>query len=117
MKQFSILLFAIVITLSSCQASKPVSSNTNQQQAQKTIIIYTMNSCYYCQKAKKLLDEKNIPHMLVDIFSKPGLFDEISGKSGVKTVPQVFINNEFWGGYKDLVLADMFGDLRENLLS
>lgn len=117
MKQFSILLLAIVTTLSSCQASKPIAPKTTQDQAQKAVIVYTTKTCHYCKKAKELLDEKNIPHVSVDVFSKPNLYEEISGKSGVKTVPQVFIDNEFWGGYKDLVIADTFGDLKEKLLS
>jgi glutaredoxin len=117
MKQFSILVLAIATTLSSCQASKPIAQNISQKQEPKSVVIYTTKTCYYCQKAKNLLDEKNIPHTSVDILSEPNLYEEVSKKSGVKTVPQVFIDEEFWGGYKDLVIADTFGDLKEKLLS
>lgn len=117
MKQFGILLLAIATTLSSCQASKPIVQNVSQKQEPKAVVIYTTKTCYYCQKAKTLLDEKNIPHISVDILSEPNLYEQVSKKSGVRTVPQVFIDDQFWGGYKDLVIADTFGDLKEKLLS
>ncbi len=117
MKQFGILVLAIVTALSSCQASKPVAQNVSQIKEPKNVVIYTTKTCYYCQKAKNLLDEKNIPYTAMDILSEPNLYDEVSKKSGIKTVPQVFIDNQFWGGYKDLVIADTFGDLKEKLLS
>lgn len=87
-----------------------------QQEIEKIVVIYTMEGCLFCQKAKKILEENGIPFQAIDIWSRPGLLAELEEKSGVGTVPQIYVNGEFFGGYKDLLFTDIFSDVKQKLL-
>ncbi len=64
------------------------------------IIIYTLPTCPYCIKAKLFLDQKNIPY--TEIIVNNQIKKQLIKKNGQKTVPQIFINDQFIGGYNDL---------------
>ena len=60
----------------------------------KNVTIYTSGNCPYCQKAKKLLDDKGVEYKELRVDENPELAVEASKKSGGrKTVPQIFIDN------------------------
>ena len=64
------------------------------------VIIYSKDNCPNCLKAKNRLDKFN-PRILKlgkDISTE----DFFKKFSNVKSVPQVIINNNHIGGYKDL---------------
>ena len=67
---------------------------------QDNVVIYTIPTCPYCIKAKKLLDSRGMTYkeIIVTEANKQQLFK----KTGVKTVPQIFINDKFIGGYTEL---------------
>jgi len=68
------------------------------------ITIYTTNSCTYCVKAKNLLDQKNLNYEEINVESKE-LREKMKYKTGGRyTVPQIFIDNNYIGGYEDLYL-------------
>ncbi|WP_196492755.1 glutaredoxin 3 [Ehrlichia ruminantium] len=68
-----------------------------------TIIIYTKDFCFYCTKAKALFNRKNIPFKEINITNNSTLQEEMIQKSsGMKTVPQIFINDVHIGGCDDL---------------
>jgi len=64
--------------------------------------IYTTNACIYCKLAKKILTDKNIQFEEIDVEKNIKIFKEIIKETNYKTVPQIFINNKFIGGYEDL---------------
>ena len=67
------------------------------------IIIYTTTYCPYCEKAKKLLDKKQVEYTEIDLTNDDqGRIDLVSKSNGRKTVPQIFINNKHIGGCDDL---------------
>ncbi|MBB72557.1 MAG: glutaredoxin [Legionellales bacterium] len=66
-------------------------------------------SCPYCQKAKSLLTEKNIPYHYHDVVEDPRSLYEMLARVkplvGAKTpitVPQIWLNGEYVGGYDAL---------------
>ena len=68
--------------------------------------IYTKQNCGYCIKAKQLLNSKNIPFTEISLETNTAnVKAEIEKRSGtpVRTVPQVFIDDQYVGGHDDLV--------------
>jgi len=66
------------------------------------ITIYTTKTCMYCNLAKNLLIEKNIDFKEINIENDLTIFNELIKKTNSKTVPQIFINEKFIGGYTEL---------------
>jgi len=66
--------------------------------------IYTKNNCIWCDRAKLLLDSKDIEFKEIDLSDdqKREKFYNSIGEN-VKTVPQIYIDNLRVGGYQDLV--------------
>lgn len=76
-----------------------------------TVIIYSAANCSYCQQAKALLDRKQVQYTEIKVDEKPELRDEMVARSGRKTVPQIFINDQHIGGCDDLYALDRAGKL------
>ena len=69
----------------------------------KKVIIYTMQACPYCQRAKALLEEKGVPYEEICIDGSPELAREaVSASGGRTTVPQILIGGRPIGGCDDL---------------
>lgn len=83
----------------------------------KKIVIYSKSYCPYCVKAKQLLKNKNIDFTEIDITDNQTLIEELLLKSfGRKTVPQIFIDDFYVGGYDDLHALEVKGELDKMLL-
>ena len=81
------------------------------------ITIYTGPMCPYCEKAKSLLNSKNLDYKEIYVGDNPDLMMEMIEKAnGKRSVPQIFIKDLHIGGYDDLYAIDRSGDL-EKLLS
>ncbi|MCA9519566.1 MAG: glutathione S-transferase N-terminal domain-containing protein [Myxococcales bacterium] len=79
------------------------------------IKIYTTQYCGYCRAAKRFLDEKSIPYDEIDLTHNSRLREEISHKSGMYTVPMIFIGAACIGGYTELIGLDRSGQLESML--
>ena len=79
--------------------------------SQAPITIYTTAWCGYCQRAKRLLQEKNLAFTEIDVDNTPGMREEMMTRSGRRTVPQVFIGTRHVGGCDDLYALDRSGEL------
>ena len=66
-------------------------------------VIYTTQTCPWCQRAKVLMDQKGIPFEEIDVTDDRELQIEMVRKSGRQSVPQIFFDDEHIGGYDDLV--------------
>lgn len=81
------------------------------------VVIYTVDYCPYCNKAKKLLTEKGIEFEDNDITQNEDEMREKLGEmyniQGRVTVPQIIINGVHIGGYTDLKALDEAGKLDE----
>jgi len=68
------------------------------------ITIYTNNGCVYCDRAKDLCKRAGVSYRDVDIshVNKEWLRYKIGHEP--KTVPQIFFDEEYIGGYEDLRL-------------
>ncbi|MEN1729654.1 MAG: glutaredoxin 3 [Pseudomonadota bacterium] len=75
------------------------------------ILLYVKETCPYCLAAKRLLKSKGVSWTEVSLLSEPNRRDEMIGRSGRKTVPQVFIGDKHIGGFDDLDALDQGGAL------
>ena len=66
-------------------------------------VIYSKNQCPYCDKAKFAL--KNEPFLEVkNISENPEFFTELMEKNpNARTMPQIYKDDQFIGGYDNLV--------------
>ena len=65
------------------------------------IKIYTKDYCPFCHRAKMLLDSLNLKYEEVEIKSGEKM-SQLVEKTGMMTVPQIFINEKLIGGCDDL---------------
>ncbi len=78
----------------------------------KNITVYMGPMCSYCDAAKRLLNKKNIPYKEINIALEEGKMEEMLKKSnGMKTIPQIFIENFHIGGYDELRALENKGEL------
>jgi len=75
------------------------------------VIIYTSAACAYCMQAKRLFDEKNVEYQELRIDEEPQHAADMFEKSGRKSVPQIFINDQHIGGFDELDALDKEGGL------
>lgn len=67
------------------------------------ITIYTKVTCSYCHMAKDLLKKLNLPFTEVSVDNNNELRQKLQrDNNGYSTVPMIFINGKFIGGYSDL---------------
>lgn len=59
--------------------------------ANKSVTIYTTQTCQYCRATKAFLQEKGIPYQEIDVGSDPEKAREMIQKSGQMGVPVVVI--------------------------
>jgi glutaredoxin 3 len=75
------------------------------------VVVYSKDYCPYCTRAKKLLSEKGVPFEEIMVDQDPQLFTDLKKKSGMLTVPQIFINDQLIGGFNELSELESQGKL------
>lgn len=74
--------------------------------------LYTKPTCPFCIKAKEVLTQKNIKFEDFDVSTDPKLRAKISDSvGGYSTVPMIFLDDEFIGGFSELKALDNAGKL------
>lgn len=79
------------------------------------VIIYSKNFCPYCERAKSLLKSKNVNFEERNIDGNAEEIQKLMEKTGWRTFPQIFINDEFIGGFDDMNALDQAGKLNSLL--
>lgn len=79
------------------------------------IEIYTKQHCPYCDRAKQLLTHKNVTWTEYAIDEDEDKREEMMRRSGLRTVPQIFINGKSIGGFDDLNKLNQEGALDQLL--
>jgi glutaredoxin 3 len=77
----------------------------------KPVTVYSADWCPYCTRAKSLLKDKGVPFTEINVDQHPGKREEITKKTGMKTIPQIFIGDHFVGGFTDLAALESKGEL------
>lgn len=69
------------------------------------ILIYTIDGCPYCKKAKELLTSKKVNFKEIKVVTDEA-WEKLEILTGRETVPQIFINSKYIGGCDDIMKLD-----------
>jgi glutaredoxin 3 len=76
------------------------------------VLMYSTAVCPYCVRAEHLLKRKGVHEIeKIRVDLHPELRAAMMEKTGRRTVPQIYINGEYVGGYDDLASLDQAGGL------
>ena len=81
----------------------------------KPVIVYSKNYCPYCVRAKNLLSKKNVNFEEINLEGKTDEMMDLIKKTGMRTVPQIFIGDYFVGGFTELNELEKSGELDKKL--
>lgn len=72
------------------------------------IVIYTQSNCRQSEKAKQLIQSKNLSFtekdITYDVLVKREMIERTGGRA---TTPQIFINSQHIGNYEDLAKSSI----------
>lgn len=78
------------------------------------VIVYSTTVCPYCVRAKQLLQRKGIEYKEVNLSNEaPEVRTELMQRTNHRTVPQIFIKDQFIGGFDQLYALEREGKLEE----
>lgn len=77
--------------------------------------VYTLSTCPFCTKAKKLLDDLNVSYKEIGVDNDPEIWDDLKKMTNRTTVPQIFIKDKHIGGCDDLFVEHANGNLQKLL--
>ena len=75
------------------------------------VVMYAADWCGYCARARRLLDDKGVAYEEIDVDLTPGADAEMRTRSGRRTIPQIFINDQHVGGAEELEALEAEGRL------
>jgi glutaredoxin 3 len=81
----------------------------------RAVTLYTTDRCSRCVGAKALLKRRGIDYEEINLAKDPDGREELAGKTGMFTFPQIVIDGETLGGFDQLLAADREGRLTELL--
>lgn len=81
-----------------------------------SVTLYTRQTCYYCVQAKRLLDKLDVQYVEIPVDRDQARLQEMKERSGLRTVPQIWIGETHVGGCDELYAMHRAGQL-EPLLS
>jgi len=73
--------------------------------------MYSTGWCPYCERARSLLERKQVQFEEIDLDKRPEARAEMVARSGRRTVPQIFIGETHVGGCDDLHALEAAGRL------
>jgi len=73
--------------------------------------LYTTPYCGYCMSAKQLLRRQKIAFEDHDLSLDYDLRERLSRETGWRTVPMIFVEDRFVGGYTELAALNAKGGL------
>jgi glutaredoxin len=68
-----------------------------------TAIVWSKYNCHFCDMAKALLNQNNIPfeeRKIGDGYTREDLLEAVPN---AKSVPQIFLDDKLVGGYQELL--------------
>ena len=78
----------------------------------KKIIMYTSSYCPFCNNAEQLLSNKGFAiDEKIYVDQDPEVLSSMMKITGKRTVPQIFIGENYIGGFDELRKIDLSGEL------
>jgi glutaredoxin 3 len=81
----------------------------------KNVELYVWTSCPFCIQARRLLEAKGVSFTEHVLDGKDAELAALRQRTGQRTVPQIFIGEDFVGGYTELAGLERSGQLDQML--
>ncbi len=76
------------------------------------VVMYATGVCPYCLMAERLLRAKGVAEIeKIRVDLEPARREEMTQRTGRRTVPQIYVGDRHVGGYDDLAALDRAGGL------
>jgi glutaredoxin 3 len=75
------------------------------------VTMYSTEPCGFCRNAKTLLASRGIAYEEINLAKDPDGRAELAQRTGLMTFPQIVIDGETLGGFRELVELDRVGGL------
>jgi len=95
------------------QVTGPVQGAAILSEAMPNITVYSTDPCSFCSRAKELLTRRGYVFEEINLSKDPAGRAQLVELTGMFSFPQIVINGEVVGGFRELVQADMSGRLQE----
>lgn len=93
-------------------SNTPSTSPSDPAPQAPKVRLYTTSACAYCVAAKRLLGKLGLPFDEVDLTWDHPLRERLSRENdGYSTVPMIFVEGRFIGGYRELSALEREGGL------
>jgi glutaredoxin 3 len=77
------------------------------------VVVYTTEPCSFCARVKGLLSARGIEFSEVNLSKDPVGRGELARRTGMMSFPQVIVDGELLGGFKEVSAAAESGRLDE----
>lgn len=71
--------------------------------SKKQVTVYTMNRCPFCLQLKLFLKRKGVAFTEINTSEHPEVLKELQDETSFLTLPQVFVDDNFLGGYDNII--------------
>ncbi|MDX6682281.1 MAG: glutaredoxin 3 [Solirubrobacteraceae bacterium] len=82
----------------------------------RKVTVYSMEVCTSCERVKNMLDAREIPYKEVVMAPDSPALDELAQRSGMTSLPQVYIGSILVGGGDQTMAAASSGMLDDLLV-
>ena len=89
---------------------EPMASSQDSAEASERIEIAVLPGCPWCERAMRLLRTLNLQHR-VDTIQSDADFHRWEARTGMRTFPQIFMDDQLIGGYDELTSLHATGAL------
>jgi len=79
----------------------------------KKVTVYSTEPCSFCSNAKALLSQRGIDYEEINLSKDPAGRAQLVERTGMLSFPQIVVEGEVLGGFRELVVADRSGKLNE----
>jgi glutaredoxin 3 len=77
------------------------------------ILMYSTDPCSFCASAKKLLSARGLEYDEINLAKDPDGRMELAQKTGMMSFPQILVDGQLLGGFRELATADQSGRLSQ----
>jgi glutaredoxin 3 len=82
-------------------------------EAMPRLTLFTTEPCSFCRNAKALLQKRGVPYDEINLAKDPIGRAELVRRTGLMTFPQIVVDGETLGGFRELLQADQAGALED----
>ena len=82
----------------------------------RPVTVYTDEICTLCHSVENLLNVRDIPYEKIMVTEGSDEHEELAERTGMKSLPQVYVGSLLIGGYQETLAADQAGMLADLLV-